>query len=248
MKLKDKNVVVVGATGGIGLEITREFAKRRTKLILVARSEEKLKKLSNELGNNVQGYFTVDFTKTSNIENVGKKITDKYKSIDVLINAAGIGVYKNIEEVTLADWEDSFAVNVTAAYFMTKALLPSLKNSKKSVVLSTGSGMGKIPTPGRSVYCATKYALRGVMLSLAQEFKGTNVNIVHVTLGSILTEFGPMTLKEKEEESLKGKAYFTPQWVAKKFADIVEKEEFEDEITLYPSHYSDKDWQVSDKK
>ena len=102
--------------------------------------------------------------------------------------------------------------------------------------------MGKIPSAGRSVYCASKFALRGLSLSLSKEYKGTNIHFVLVTLGSTLTDFGPKTLKEKEEESLKGKAYFTPEGVAKKFIEIVENDKLEDEIELYPSEYTGKEW------
>ena len=169
----------------------------------------------------------------------------KLEKLDILINAAGVGVYKEIEDVELREWTDSLAINTTAPFYMTKMLLPLLRKSEKSVIINIGSGMGKIPTACRSVYCATKYALRGMTLSLAAEFQGTNVNFVHIALGSTLTEFGPMTLKEKEEESLKGKAYFTPEWVAKKFVEIIEKEQFEGEIELYPSEYTGKEWRPS---
>ena len=84
----------------------------------------------------------------------------------------------------------------------------------------------------------SKFALRGAILSLAEEFKGTNINIVHITLGSTLTGFGPLSLKDKEEASLKGKSYLTPSWVAKKFANIIENDEFESDIEIYPSDYS----------
>ena len=102
--------------------------------------------------------------------------------------------------------------------------------------------MGKIPTAGRSLYCASKFALRGLSMSLSLEYKENHISFVHVALGSTLTNFGPMTIKEKEEENLMGKAYFTPDWVAKKFVEILRADSYPDEIELYPSEYSGKKW------
>jgi short-subunit dehydrogenase len=235
MDIKGKTAVIVGATGGMGSEVSKALRAEGVNLVLVAKTEEKLKSLSQELGESA--YCTCDLSKPETISTLCARIVQKYPTIDFLLNAAGIGVYKSIEEVTEGDWNDSFNANVTASYFFTKYLLPSLKSSQKSAVLYWGSGMGLIPTGGRSVYCMTKFALRGMSLSLAKEFERTNVHIVHLTLGSVLTEFGPMTLEEKKKENLEGKAYLTPDWVAKKVVEILKNEDFKEEIELYPSDY-----------
>ncbi len=239
MNLKDKTVVIAGATGGIGSHVSKAFAKANAKLILVARSEEKLKKLAGQLGESVVKYYVCDFSDTNQTIDVTGIISKENNNIDILINVAGVGVYKNIEDVNLKEWEDSFSINVTTPYFFTKELLPSLKSSEKAFVINFGSGMGKEPTGGRSVYCATKYALRGMSLSLSEEFKGTSVQITLMTLGSILTDFGPLSLEEKEKLSLDGKGYLTPEWVAKKLIDIILSDGLEGEIEIYPSHYKE---------
>ena len=237
MELKDKVVVVVGATGGMGVEVCRALHKGGVKLILVARTEEKLKTLSAELGN--CSFFVCDLGKPDTIAPVCTQIMANYPIVDVLLNVAGIGVYKPIEEVTETDWMDSFNTNVTASFLFTKYLLPALKQSPKAYVINWGSGMGVIPSAGRSVYCMTKFALRGVSLSLAKEFEGTNVNVVHLTLGSVLTDFGPMTLKEKETENLEGKAYLTPQYVAGKVVEIISSDQADSEVPIFPTGYEE---------
>lgn len=239
MNLSGKTVLITGATGGIGSRLANAFAAEDAKLILISRTQEKLDDLVSVLPGKDHVTLPFDFTKTSKIEEYGQKIAKNVETLDVVINAAGVGVYKTIEEVSLSEWEDSFAINVTTAFFLTKELLPLLKKSEKGVVINIGSGMGKIPTPCRSVYCATKYALRGMSLSLAAEFHGTNVHIMHIALGSTLTEFGPMSLEEKKLKNLEGKAYLTPEWVAQKFVDIIKTEEFEPELEFYPGDYSE---------
>lgn len=242
MKLQDKTIVITGATGGIGSALAKKLAKEKARLILVSKDEEKLKNLVGTLEGQGHDYVPFDFRDVDKVEDLIKSIRDKAEKLDILVNNAGIGVYKSLEEVVDYDWYDSIAINATFPFLLTKNLLPLLMNSDQAVVLNMGSGMGKIPTGGRSIYCASKAALRLLSLSLAKEFEGTTLRFVHIALGSTLTDFGPMTLKEKEEENLKGKAYFTPEWVADKLVEIVEKEEYADEIELYPGDYTGKDW------
>ena len=239
MEILNKVVLITGATGGIGYELCKAFNEKGAKIIAVARTQEKLDKIAGELNNPQNIYLQCDFTKNEDLVNVTEKIASSVDKIDVLINAAGVGVYKSLEEVEIAEWEESMAINVNAPFFLMKKLLPLLKKSEKSVVINIGSGMGKIPTACRSVYCSTKYALRGLTLSLASEFNNSNVHFMHIALGSTLTEFGPMSLEEKKAENLDGKSYFTPEWVAKKFIHIVENDEIQEEIEIYPTDYKD---------
>jgi short-subunit dehydrogenase len=235
MDIAGKTAVVIGATGGMGKEVSKLLKQQGLNLILVSRSEDKLKVLSEEISNSK--YFICDVSKPESISDVALKIMEMTPKIDFVLNAAGIGVYKPIEEVTEADWIDSFNTNVTASFYFIKYLLPALTKAERGVVINWGSGMGVIPTPGRVVYCMTKFALRGMSLSLAREFERTNIRIVHLTLGSVLTDFGPMTLDEKKEENLQGKSYLTPEFVAQKVVEILKTEDFKEEIEIYPTDY-----------
>ncbi|QQS38636.1 SDR family oxidoreductase [Candidatus Woesebacteria bacterium] len=237
MNLKNKTAVITGATGGIGSVLSVKLAQKGVKLILLSRTESKLKDLIDRLDGDGHEYIQMDATKTQKVKETAEKILGLTEKIDILVNAAGVGVYKSLEDAGINEWEDSVAINVTTPFYLTKELLPHLKKSEDSVVINVGSGMGKIPTPCRSVYCATKYALRGMTLSLAAEYHGSNIHFVHIDLGSTLTDFGPLSLEDKIEENLRGKSYFTPSWVADKFIAIIEKDEYEAEITLYPSDY-----------
>jgi short-subunit dehydrogenase len=198
VKLKGKKAVVIGASGGIGRVLSMALAMEGTEVFLVARRKNILNALKNKIkdkGGNSHT-ITADVTKKSDVAKV-LRILKKQKRVDVLIHAAGVGVYKDFEDVTLDEWKKSFDVNVTSVFRVTQKLMPLLKKSKKSYVIATGSGMGKIGVAGRSPYCASKFALRGLMLSLAKEYKKTNVHFILLTMGSILTSFGPLSLEEK---------------------------------------------------
>jgi len=238
MNLQNKNIVVTGATGGICRELIKNLDSEGANLILISKSADELENQTRQLQSKSFS-FACDFTKPGEIENLAKKISKQFKSIDVLINAAGIGVYKSLDEETLEEWNNSVSINVTSQFLMSKYLIKNLKKAKGSVVINMGSGAGVIPMAGRSIYCATKFAVRGLTLSLAEEFRRTSIDFCLITLGSVLTSFGPMSFEEKKAEMEKGKkAYFTPDWVAKKLISIIKDDDRRSEYTLFPSNYA----------
>ncbi|KKR40691.1 MAG: short-chain dehydrogenase/reductase SDR [Microgenomates group bacterium GW2011_GWC1_41_20] len=238
MKLLNKNIIITGSTGGIGRELVKNLDDEGANLILISRSDSELQNLKEELKSNCIT-FSGNFSDQKEIEVLSKKISKEFKTIDVLINAAGVGVYKSIEEETLEEWNNSMNINVTSQFILIKNLSKNLRKSKDSLVISIGSGAGVIPMAGRSIYCTTKFAVRGLTLSLAEEYRRTSVDFCLITLGSTLTSFGPMSFEEKRSEMEKGKkAYFTPDWVAKKLISIIKDNDRRVEYTLFPSHYA----------
>lgn len=236
MELKSKTAVVTGATGGIGSALCKRLNQEGVKLIMLSKNFDKLERIKEEFGEG-HHYISYDFTQTQRLEQLVEDVVTKSPQVDMLFNVAGVGVYKNLEDVTLSEWEESFAINVTAPFFLTKLLLPYISKSERGIILNVGSGMGKTPQACRSVYCATKYALRGMTLSLSEEFAQSNVKFVHIALGSTLTEFGPMSLEDKERLNSEGKAYLTPDSVAEKFVEIIRSDQIQPEIEIYPQNY-----------
>lgn len=237
MDLRGQNIVITGATGGIGRALAISLSKSGANLILISKTESELKNLSELLGGKNNIYFVCDLRSQKEIHNLITKIASKFDTIDVLIQTAGIGIYKPLGEVLDKDWNDSLNINVSSIFLINQGLEKQLRNSKSALVMNIGSGAGVIPMAKRSVYCTTKFAVRGMTLSLAEEFKETNVHYCLITLGSTLTAFGPLGLERKKELMAKGRAYFTPEWVANKLVEIIEDDNREVEYTLYPGDY-----------
>lgn len=243
MDLKGKIAVMTGATGGIGRELTKRLDGEGVKLVLISKTESELQNLIKSLKNSNHSYFVCDFTSQEEMIKISKQISETYEKIDLLINAAGIGIYKPIEEVEISDWNKSMDINISSNLIFVKNLNKNLQNSESSLVLTIGSGAGVIPMAGRSIYCATKFALRGLILSLAEEFKRiNNPKFCLITLGSTLTSFGPMSMEEKVKESENGKAYFTVPWVGEKLLEIIKDNNRELEYKLYPGDYGFGTW------
>ncbi len=239
MDLTNKVVVIAGATGGIGREITKAFAGEKADLVLVARRKmvlDSLKEEAERLGSKVT-IVECDLTDSVSVDRFVSATKKIYNHVDVLINAAGIGIYKPLKDLSLEDWKKSLDLNVTAPFLLCQKLLPLLEKSNEAVVVSTGSGMGKVAVAGRSAYCASKFALRGLMLSLTREYKKSNIHFSHLILGSVLTSFGPLSIEEKVKSQKKGKKYLDPSWLAHTIVSKVKNDTLAPEVTIYPSHY-----------
>ena len=241
MNLKNKTILITGGSQGIGRALAERLAKESVHLILVARSENRLKEFVNKYGKQHR-YYVCDLSDHKQVIRLTESIKKDFNNLDILINAAGIGVYKNLANVSFKNWTDSFSINITAPFLLTEKLLSLLQKEKDSLVLNIGSGAGTIPMRGRSTYCATKFALRGWALSLAEEFEGNSPRFCLITLGSTITNFSGMTIEEKQKEHSKGKAYFPVDWVANKLVEIIKDDKREIEATLYPGDFGFGTW------
>ena len=236
MKLENKTAVVIGASGGIGSVISRRLIDNNSEVIAVGRNKDKLSELNTK-------YIVCDVSISEQIDNLVSQIVKEHKNIDLLVHSAGVAKYGNIVNLSDEDIDEAFSVNVKSAFRIIRGLLPLMEISENSLVINIGSGAGKIPMRGRSLYCSTKYALRGMSMSLSEEFSGRDPNFVHIALGSTLTDFGPMSLEEKKERANNGSAYFPVELVADEVLKIVENDDMrKPEVVLYPSDYGLGSW------
>ena len=239
MKIKNKNVVVIGASGGIGRVLSLGFTLEGARVVLVGRKKGVLLALEKKIKEINPKCFilTADISQKASIDKMVRILGKKIKSIDILVHTAGIGVYKPLKEIEWDEWVLQTRVNVDSVFYVTKKCLPLLKKSKRAYVVAMGSGMGKVGVAGRSAYCTSKFALRGLMLSLAKEYKHTNINFSLMTLGSVMTGFGPLTLEEKREKQSRGKKYLNPPKLAHNIISKIKNDTLEEENSLYPSNY-----------
>lgn len=219
-----KTAIVVGSTGGIGSELVKALENDGYKVLGVSKS----------------GDIKCDLTNLNQVHSATTSIKESAGQIDLLVNVAGIATYKNLTDVTDQDIQDAFMVNTIAPAIFIRDLLP--KMTSDSLVLNIGSGAGTIPMRGRTIYCATKYALRGLSLSLNEEYKDKSPKFCLITLGSTLTDFGNMSIEEKKAEFAKGKAYFPVDFVINKLLEVIHNPNPESEIVLFPGDYGFGEW------
>jgi short-subunit dehydrogenase len=128
-------------------------------------------------------------------------------------------------------------INVNAPFILIKGLLGSLKKSEKGMIFNVGSGMGVIAAEDRSSYCTSKFALRGLSLSLDKELRSQKFDVVLLTLGSVMTPFGTGGIDKRKELERKGKKYLTVSEVVEKIISITKSTVRDSEYTFYPEGY-----------
>jgi len=184
--LQNKNVVIIGATGGIGEEVAKMMKNSKANLFLTGRDEVKLNELANKTGAKT---FVLDITDENAVNAVSEKIHAKIEQADILINAAGVGVVKPFDALTYEDFDRTIAANLRGPFNLLKAFLPAMKAAKKGLIVNLPGVLGKTPMAGASVYAASKYGLNGMLKSVREELRRTEVRITNLYLGGVDTPF-----------------------------------------------------------
>ena len=187
--LNNKNVVIVGATGGIGSESTALIVKNHANVFLTGRDSDKLAKVAKENNIDKKRTFQLDITDPSQVEKVAAAIHEQVKAVDVLINAAGIGIIKQLDKLTYEDFSRTIDINLKGTFHLLKAFLPPMKEAKEGLIINIPGVLGKAPMAGASAYAASKYGLNGMLKSVREELKRTNVRITNLYLGGVDSPF-----------------------------------------------------------
>lgn len=180
------NVVITGATSGIGLATTKILAAEGHRLLLLARNTEKLEKLKQELGDTIS-IASCDVTDYRRVASVVAFISSEWKQVDVLINNAGVGYFDTIEGGKIDEWHDMINTNVTGLLNMTHAFLPLLIASK-GLMINVASVAAHQVFANSAIYCATKHAVFAVSEGLRIELAG-KIRVTTISPGSVNTPF-----------------------------------------------------------
>jgi NADP-dependent 3-hydroxy acid dehydrogenase YdfG len=112
-----------------------------------------------------------------------------FEGIDILINASGVGIIRPIDQLTESDLLQSLRSNLIAPFLLIKSFLPAMKEVKKGLVINIPGVLGKVPMAGAAAYCASKYGLVGMMQSIREEVKRTEIRFTNIYLGGVDSAF-----------------------------------------------------------
>ncbi|WML45205.1 SDR family oxidoreductase [Neobacillus sp. PS3-40] len=217
--LKGKNIVITGASGGIGAEIAKICAGQGANLVLLARRLDKLQLLQKDLQQQYQVQVDIvqlDVSNTDMVKEVFTNIFETIGQVDILVNNAGFGVFREAHEATIDDIKGMFNVNVIGLMACTSMVLPKMRKRCFGHIINIASQAGKIATPKSSVYSATKHAVLGYTNSLRMELADSNVYVTSVNPGPIATNF--FTIADEKGTYVKNvqKFMLQPEYVAQK--------------------------------
>jgi 3-oxoacyl-[acyl-carrier protein] reductase len=194
MNFTNKNILITGASGGIGNDLVEKFSSLKAKIIATGTNSQKLENLKKKFPDITTKQFNLE--KHSEIENFINESVDKLGGIDILINNAGITLDNISLRLTEDNWKKVIDINLTSTFLMCKYSIKKMLKSKKGKIINITSIVGHTGNAGQSNYSASKAGIIGFTKSLASEFAKKNININCVSPGFIKTE---MTDKINED-------------------------------------------------
>jgi NADP-dependent 3-hydroxy acid dehydrogenase YdfG len=201
MDILGKVAIITGASKGIGRAISLKFAENDMKVILAARNTDLLQEVKDEIDQLHKGEAMViptDITKEESVKKLVRKTLDTFGKIDVLVNNAGVGLFKRADEFTLDDYHFLFDVNVKGVFLVTKYVVPHMIASESGQIINIASIAGKNGFMMGTLYSASKHAVVGYTWSLREDLKHYKIKVSVVCPGSVVTKFGNMQSEEVE--------------------------------------------------
>lgn len=189
MNLRDKVIVITGASSGFGEAIARRCSDAGARVVLAARSAERLEQLANELGTRRTLAAPTDVTCPEQVARLAAATTERFGPADVLIANAGFGIFDRVADAPLGDLQAMLDVNLIGTVSCIKAFLPAMLQRRSGHVVVMASLAGLIAAQNMGYYASTKFALVGLTRALLLELHGTGVRCALICPGVAPTGF-----------------------------------------------------------
>ena len=199
MIIKDRVVLITGASQGIGAACAARFRQRGARLALTARSADVLRQVATNEDVVVAGDLTDPQTRTAVVE----AALDRFGAIDVLVNNAGVGMYAPAWQAPEAEVRALFELNLFAPLALTRLVAPHMRRRKSGLIVNIGSIAGRITLPWFTLYSASKYALGSMTEGLRMELRADGVRTMIVCPGYVKTAFQEHVLAGSPPERMR---------------------------------------------
>jgi NADP-dependent 3-hydroxy acid dehydrogenase YdfG len=186
--VKDKVVVITGASSGLGEAAARRLAQNGAKLILGARRLDRLQALAKELKLEAGAAVQTDVSRSEEVNRLVDQAVKTHGRIDVIVNNAGLMPLSPLDRLKIDDWDRMIDVNIKGVLYGIAAALPHMKAQKSGHIVNVSSVAGHKVRPGSTVYSATKTAVRVISEGLRQEVKPYNIRTTIISPGAVASE------------------------------------------------------------
>jgi len=198
--MNPEQVLITGASSGIGLELAKCFAAEGSRLVLTARNTVALQTLADELrsAHHTESIIiTADLSSSGAPKNIFTELQGRGIAVDVLVNNAGFGAWGLFADVPLQGQLEMLQVNINALIELSGLFLPGMLQRRRGGIMNVASVAGFLPGPGMAVYYATKACVLSFTEALAEELRGTNVTVTALCPGPTATNFGRVAKADK---------------------------------------------------
>ena len=217
-KFENKTVVITGASQGIGEAAARMFAELGANVILLARSKDKIEKISADINAGFKKSIAIqcDISNAEQVKTAIDLTIKKFKSIDILIgNAGAIEPIKSIFDMAISDFDKIIDINVKGVWYGIKSVLPYMKNG--GTIITVGSGAATSPLDGWSHYCTSKAAVHHLNACLDLELRDKSIRALVLSPGTVATDMQKQIKKSgiNPVSKMDWGDHIPPEWVAK---------------------------------
>jgi len=217
--LSGKVAIITGGSRGIGFAIARALIEQGAHVVITGRTEARLEEATRELqaaareGGTATGVRT-DVRNYQEVEQLMTRVARQHGGLDILINNAGIGLFRAVADMTPEEWHSIVDTNLTGVFYCCHTALPHLRARGGGWIINISSLAGRNPFPEAAAYCASKSALNAFSEALMQEVRYEGVRVSYVMPGSVATDFG-------SRGGQKGDWALTPEDVAQVVMDLI---------------------------
>ena len=188
MQMSNNTILITGGTSGIGYALAAQFLERGNTVLITGRTEERLASVRQSLPG-VHTYVS-DVSDPAAIRRLYSEVTRAFPDLNVLINNAGIGLKRNLNDTTgqLEDLDTEIKTNLIGPIQMIKQFLPQLRRQRTAAIVNVSSGLAFVPLAVKPIYCATKAAIHSYTQSLRYQLRGTSVQVIELPPPYVATD------------------------------------------------------------
>jgi NADP-dependent 3-hydroxy acid dehydrogenase YdfG len=189
--IKSKTILITGASKGIGKAVAMAFAPLQVTIGLIARSAAELQEVQQLViaaGSPCEIYCG-NVADEAFVNSTVQSFAAKFGHIDILINNAGFGIFKKVQDTSSEDWDSVFATNTKGTFLFCKAVIPFMKEKNSGLIINVASDVAKRVFDGGSLYCASKYAQDAFSMALRKELRPSGIKVSVVYSGLVDSYF-----------------------------------------------------------
>ena len=186
--LEGKVALITGGSKGIGFAIAEALVSQGARVMVTGRNAADLERAQARLGPRALS-VSADARLAEEVERAVQATVDGHGGLDVLVNNAGIGIFKNAADMSLAEWQSIIDTNLSGVFYYCHAAIPHLRRRGGGWIVNISSLAGKNPFTGGAAYCASKAGLNAFSEALMQEVRYDNIRVTYVMPGSVATGF-----------------------------------------------------------